>query len=117
MSDCSSSSLTGNLDAIVWRCLTNPDFASVTEICDALEMSHPRLLRLCQRAFGATPKSLLRRHRFERSMAQLKTQSLRDWRRCIDPQYVDQSHFIRDAHHFLGMAPGRYLAQCDAMAA
>ena len=113
MSVCS----TENQDALVWHCLTNPDFTSVTEICDAVAMSHPRLLRLCQRALGATPKKLLRQHRFERSMAKLRSQSYRDWRRCIDPQYVDQSHFIRDAHHFLGMSPSRYLAQCDAAAA
>ena len=57
------------------------------------------------------PKALLRRQRFLRSFAAIREQPPGVWSRMIDPGYVDQSQFIRDFRHFMGMAPGAYFAR------
>ncbi len=79
-------------------------------LCHRLGINHARLTRLCTRNFGFTPKLLLRRERFLRSFAAVRNLPRGMWASAIDPAYVDQSHFIRDAHRFLGMTPSRFLA-------
>ncbi len=90
--------------------IDHPDTESVEQICTALDLSHARLLRICRREFGHTPKYLLRRARFVGMLEAMQRQCYRQWRLFLDPRYVDQSHFIRDFQFFLGMAPTRYLA-------
>lgn len=71
---------------------------------------HPRaLLRLALSAFGFRPKLLLRRARFVRTLTRLAEDPQANWVDVLDVGYHDQSHFIRDAHEFLGMAPGDFL--------
>jgi len=71
---------------------------------------HPRaFLRLALSAFGFRPKLLLRRARFVRTLTRLAEQGDGNWVNVLDLGYHDQSHFIRDAHEFLGMAPGDFL--------
>ena len=71
---------------------------------------HPRTFaRLAHRAFGFAPKRLLRRARFLRSLMVLREPSDVKWSDRIGEGYYDQSHFIRDAHEFLGMAPREFL--------
>lgn len=89
--------------------LADPNMMSVEQLCSATSISNARLIRLCRRAFGASPKQLLRRARFQRMLAALEVRSYGEWRDFIDPQYVDQSHMIRDFQHFVGMPPSRYL--------
>lgn len=101
----------------LWALIINPDVSHVTQICAAMNINHKRLLRLSRQSFGATPKLLLRQQRFERTITAMRARSNRSCGLHLDPAYVDQSHFIRDSHKFVGMAPGRYLAQCDHMAA
>lgn len=36
--------------------------------------------------------------------------SVGQWPHFLDPQYVDQSHMIRDFHKFIGMSPTQYFA-------
>jgi methylphosphotriester-DNA--protein-cysteine methyltransferase len=93
--------------------IDDPDTVSVEQICDMLDISHPRLVRLCRSAFGHTPKYLLRRARFVGMLVELKVRSYAQWRMFLDPRYVDQSHFIRDFQFFLGMAPTRFLSLPD----
>lgn len=101
----------------LWALIINPRVSHVTQICAAMAINHKRLLRLSRKSFGATPKTLLSQQRFERTIKAMRTRSDRGCSLHLDPAYVDQSHFIRDSHKFVGMAPGRYLAQCDRMAA
>lgn len=71
---------------------------------------HPRaFLRLALSAFGFRPKLLLRRARFVRTLTGLDEKGDASWGDVLDLGYHDQSHFIRDAHEFLGMAPGDFL--------
>jgi AraC-like DNA-binding protein len=93
------------------RWITDPDAMTVELMCERLGMSHSKLGRLCRRFFGFTPKFLLRRARFTRMLEQLNLRPYQEWRTFLDARYVDQSHFIRDFHAFMGMTPSRYLAQ------
>lgn len=71
---------------------------------------HPRaFLRLAMAAFGFRPKLLLRRARFLHTLIRLEEDPQANWVDVLDVGYHDQSHFIRDAHEFLGMAPGDFL--------
>jgi AraC-like DNA-binding protein len=71
---------------------------------------HPRaFLRLALAAFGFRPKLLLRRARFVRTLTRLEEDPQANWVDVLDIGYHDQSHFIRDAHEFLRMAPGDFL--------
>ncbi|MDZ4308355.1 helix-turn-helix domain-containing protein [Allopontixanthobacter sp.] len=83
-----------------------PDVCELAELCGV----HPRTLeRLCRRHFGFSPKLLLRRQRFMRSLTRYMLDPSLRWIGAIDPHYVDQSHFVRDCHNFLGMAPSEYV--------
>ena len=97
--------------------LADPDIGTVEQLCDQLDMTQSRLARLCRSIYGETPKKLLRRARFGRMLEALARHPYAEWRSFIDPNYFDQSHFIRDFRHFLGVPPSRYLALPDEVQA
>jgi methylphosphotriester-DNA--protein-cysteine methyltransferase len=45
-----------------------------------------------------------------RMLGALQARPYSEWPDYIDPQYVDQSHMIRDFKYFMGMSPRQYLA-------
>jgi AraC-like DNA-binding protein len=67
-----------------------------------------RLNRLCLRVFGFTPKRLLRRQRFLRTLGAVRDALDRPLTELIDPSYYDQAHFNRDFKAFMGMTPRAY---------
>jgi AraC-like DNA-binding protein len=91
--------------------LNNPEISQIPELADAAGMSPASLARFCKKRFGFAPKLLLRRQRFLRMLEALHARPYAEWPDFLDPQYVDQSHMIRDFRHFMGMTPGQYLAQ------
>ncbi|MFL5297396.1 MAG: helix-turn-helix domain-containing protein [Phenylobacterium sp.] len=91
--------------------LLDPQVRSVAEWARRLGRSPRQLERLALSYFGMGPKALLRRQRFLRSFAAIREQPPGLWGRLIDPGYVDQSQFIRDFRHFMGMAPRAYFAR------
>jgi len=91
------------------RLLVEAPPITVNEAAAAVGM-HPRgFLRLALASFGFRPKLLLRRARFLRTLTRLEEQPNAHWVDVLDIGYHDQSHFIRDSHEFLGMAPGDFL--------
>lgn len=92
--------------------LIDPDVASVVELADRLGMSSRSLERLSLKVFGFSPKLLLRRQRFLRSLAQFMLDPSLKWIETLDWHYVDQAHFVRDFKRFMGMSPSAY-AQAD----
>ena len=52
---------------------------------------------------------MVRRARFFRSLHAIRQAEPHDRTTAIDPGYTDYSHFVHDAHDFLGMAPGAFL--------
>jgi AraC-like DNA-binding protein len=84
---------------------------SVEGWADDLALSSRQLERLCERYFGISPKRLLRRQRFLRTLAAMRDTPQGAWSGLIDSHFVDQSHFIREFHHYLGMSPSAYFAR------
>ena len=82
---------------------------SLAEVAEQIGIPGHRLLRLCQRHFGFPPKTLLMRARLLRSILALKLNGAPVGYGGIDPAYCDDSHFVRDAHRFLGMTPRQFL--------
>ncbi len=90
--------------------LADPEIGTVEQLCTMLDITQSRLARMCKGVYGETPKKLLRRARFGRMLRALAEKPYAEWRSFIDPNYFDQSHFIRDFRYFLGMPPRDYLA-------
>lgn len=86
----------------------DPDVASVADLADRTGVSPRTLERLCNRYFGFPPKTVLRRQRFLRSLAQFMAQRGRNWSQSLDRQYVDQAHFVREFRSFMGVSPSEY---------
>lgn len=91
--------------------LLDPEVRTVAEWARRLGRSPRQLERLALNYFGMGPKALLRRQRFLRSFAAIREHPPGLWGRLIDPGYVDQSQFVRDFRHFMGMAPRAYFAR------
>jgi AraC-like DNA-binding protein len=89
--------------------LLDPELTSVAELADRVGISARSLERLSRRAFGFTPKLLMRRARFLRSLHAVAQAPSAGRATAIDPGYSDYSHFVRDAQHFLGMSPQAFL--------
>ncbi len=90
--------------------LLDTEISAVGDLADRLGMSPRSLERLSLRAFGFSPKLLLRRQRFLRSLAQFMLDPSLTWISTLDYHYVDQAHFVRDFRRFMGMSPTAYAA-------
>jgi AraC-like DNA-binding protein len=93
------------------QAMMDPEVRSVAEWARRLDRSPRQLERLALTYFGMGPKTLLRRQRFLRSFAAIREHPPGLWGRLIDPGYVDQSQFVRDFRHFMGMPPRAYFAR------
>ena len=89
--------------------LVDPELRTVGELAGKAGLSVRALERLARRAFGFTPKLLLRRARFLRSLHAIRTAPAADRATAIDQSYTDYSHFVRDSHAFIGMSPQAFL--------
>ena len=89
--------------------LVDPAICSVRQLTEVTRLSTRQLERLAQRAFGFSPKLLLRRARFLRSLHAMRAARRGEGATAIDAGYTDYSHFIRDSHDFLGMSPQAFL--------
>ncbi|WP_349513679.1 helix-turn-helix domain-containing protein [Erythrobacter sp. NFXS35] len=94
--------------AALTAALVDPKLVAVAELAGHLGMTTRSLERLSRRAFGFTPKLLLRRQRFLRSLARFMLDPSLKWLGALDDLYYDQSHFVRDFRCFMGMSPSAY---------
>ena len=88
--------------------LIDPAIASVAELTERLDMTVKQLHRFSVRVFGFTPKVLIRRQRFIRTMAAVIHNPAANWAEALDLQYYDQPHFNRDFREFFDMSPDQY---------
>ena len=88
--------------------LVDPELTSVGELAERVDMSIRSLERLCKRTFGFSPKLLMRRQRFLRSLSQFMLDPTMKWLNTLDCQYHDQAHFVRDFKRFMCMSPSTY---------
>ena len=73
---------------------------------DATGLSARQVARLCNRYYGAPPKYLARKYRALRSALILARDNV-DWADLCDDTFYDQSHFIREFKHFIGLTPNQ----------
>jgi AraC-like DNA-binding protein len=91
--------------------LIDPDVASARDLALRTGLSQRTVERVAQSAFGFTPKLLLRRQRFMRSLAQYMLDPSLKWIGALDGHYHDQAQFVRDFREFMGMSPREYSAR------
>lgn len=94
----------------VHNALVSGDFAAVGDLADSCGMSIRTLERVCRRYFGFTPKKLMRRQRFTRSLATYMLHQASRWTEAMDEDYHDQAQFTREFHEFMTMNPSEYAA-------
>jgi AraC-like DNA-binding protein len=90
--------------------LIDPDVSTVGDLVAKLGASQRTVERTCHRAFGFSPKLLLRRQRFMRSLSDFMLDPTLKWIGAIDGHYHDQAQFVRDFRQFIGMSPRQYAA-------
>lgn len=93
------------------RALVDDDLSSVADLSAKLSLSERTIERLSRRAFGFSPKLLLRRQRFLRSLARFMLDPSMAWIDTMDHHYYDQAQFTRDFQRFMGMSPRDYAAR------
>jgi AraC-like DNA-binding protein len=94
----------------VHAALVEGDFNSVHDLADACAMSIRTLERVCQRYFGFSPKLLMRRQRFMRSLTTFMLHRGSRWTEAMDAHYHDQAQFTREFREFMTMNPSEYAA-------
>lgn len=88
--------------------LIDPEVDTVAALVGRSGVSPRTVERVCQRAFGFSPKLLLRRQRFLRSLAKYVLDPSLKWIGALDSQYHDQAQFVHDFKQFMGMSPRQY---------
>ncbi|MET4131729.1 AraC-like DNA-binding protein [Porphyrobacter sp. MBR-155] len=96
--------------ARVHRELVNSEHASVRDLADSCAMSIRMLERLSTKYFGFSPKLLMRRQRFMRSLTTYMLHHGSHWTEVMDAHYHDQAQFTREFHEFMTMNPSEYAA-------
>ena len=92
----------------IMRMLADPAMSDVALACRAYGIDPRLAARITRQYFGFPLKLLLMRSRFLRALLPM-LEGAREG--GVPGGYHDRSHFLRDAQRFLGMTPGRYLAQ------
>lgn len=94
----------------VHRAMVDSKLTSVADFADLSGMSVRTLERLCHRYFGFSPKLLMRRQRFMRSLTDFLLHDGKKWTEVMDDHYHDQAQFTREFHEFMTMNPSDYAA-------
>ncbi|MEM6856790.1 MAG: AraC family transcriptional regulator [Pseudomonadota bacterium] len=98
----------------IHEALVDGHFATVCDLADHCAMSVRTLERVCRRYFGFTPKLLMRRQRFMRSLTAFMLHQSRGygsrWTEAMDAEYHDQAQFTREFREFMTMLPSDYAA-------
>ncbi len=94
--------------------LVNGEHTQVSELASRCAMSVRTLERVCRRHFGFTPKLLMRRQRFMRTLSSFilneANRGSGRWTEAMDGDYHDQAQFTREFREFMTMLPSEYAA-------
>jgi AraC-like DNA-binding protein len=88
--------------------LVDPQVATVQQLVARVAASQRTVERISYKHFGFSPKLLLRRQRFMRSLAQFMLDPTLKWIGAMDSHYHDQAQFVRDFREFMGVSPREY---------
>ena len=95
---------------LVHDALVSGSACEVRDFAELVGLSPSALHRLCMRVFGFTPKRLLRRQRFLRTLGAVRDAPDRPLTEFMDPAYYDQAHFNRDFKQYMGTTPLAYFS-------
>ena len=85
--------------------LAGEESPHVEMLAEATDLSARQVARLTNRYYGAAPKQLARKYRALRCAAKIALDR-QPWQElCDDATFYDQSHFIREIKHFIGLTP------------
>jgi len=96
---------------LIHAAMVDSAVANVADFSDHTGLERRTLERLCLRYFGFSPKVMLRRQRFMRSLALFMLENAANWSEAMDSHYHDQAQFVREFRSFMGMSPGAYAAR------
>jgi len=84
---------------------------TVSEVTDAIGLSHRRFIDRFRNEVGMTPKLFARVQRFQTVIRRVHTARSVDWAEiAAGCGYFDQAHFIHDFREFAGFTPQTYFA-------
>lgn len=106
-----------------WRLLEKVDSWLMGEgsprietLADSTGLSPRQLARLTNKYYGCPPKLLARKYRALRCSARIALDQ-ESWQAlCEDGRFYDQSHFIREIKHFIGLTPHQLQTEPTAVA-
>lgn len=105
------------LCAVLGRLTDRPETYTVADAARDLGVSLRQLERRCLKATGLTPKRLHKIARFNRVRLRLLWRPDLDLRDLmVEAGYYDYSHFSKDFHECLGLAPARFQAWAARLA-
>ena len=90
--------------------LVSGSACEVRQFAELVGISQSALHRLCLRVFGFSPKRLLRRQRFLRTLGAVRDAPDRPLTALMDAAYYDQAHFNRDFKQYMGTTPLAYFS-------
>lgn len=83
----------------------------VSDIAEALGLTHSHLDREVARIVGLSPRSLSRLLRMRRLLSDIDFSQDQDWAgRATELGWFDQAHLIRDFKRYTGVTPKQYIA-------
>ena len=107
---------TWDLLAAVDAWLMGDGSPQIEALSDATDVSPRQLARLTNRYYGAPPKLLARKYRALRCSARIALDQ-ESWQQlCDEGGFYDQSHFIREIKHFIGLTPHQLQTEPSAVA-
>ena len=88
----------------------------IETLADITGLSLRQLARLTNKYYGCPPKLLARKYRALRCSARIALDH-ESWQAlCDDGRFYDQSHFIREIKHFIGLTPHQLQTEPSAVA-
>ncbi|HKT78431.1 MAG TPA: AraC family transcriptional regulator [Sphingobium sp.] len=88
----------------------------IETLADRTGLSPRQLARLTNRYYGCPPKLLARKYRALRCSARIALDHDSWQELCEDGRFYDQSHFIREIKHFIGLTPHQLQTEPTAVA-
>lgn len=88
----------------------------VEALAEETGLSPRQLARLTNKYYGAPPKLLARKYRALRCSAKIALDGVSWQELCDEGGFYDQSHFIREIKHFIGLTPLQLQTEPSAVA-
>lgn len=88
----------------------------IETLAEATDLSPRQLARLANKYYGAPPKLLARKYRALRCSAKIALDHAGWQQLCDEAGFYDQSHFIREIKHFIGLTPHQLQTEPSAVA-